>query len=121
MARRPSCTFTAEVETKVVLDLLAGHTKQAEACRKHQLSPTLVALWKAILLERLSATPTGAAHLGRRLHQVGSLLQRATRVAEGEGLWDRKGMVPGITTCWTRRSLGSDPRTVPVHTPLREE
>ena len=37
----------------MVLGLLAGNTTQAEVCRKHQLSPTLVALWKATLLERL--------------------------------------------------------------------
>jgi transposase len=53
MSRRPRRTFTAEFKAKVVLDLLAGHTTQAEVCRKHQLSPTLVALWKATLLERL--------------------------------------------------------------------
>jgi len=53
MARRPRRTFTAEFKAKVVLDLLAGNTTQAEVCRKHQLSPTLLALWKATLLERL--------------------------------------------------------------------
>ena len=53
MARRPRRTFTAEFKAKVVLDLLAGTTTQAEVCRKHQLSPSLLALWKATLLERL--------------------------------------------------------------------
>ena len=53
MARRPRRTFTAEFKAKVVLDLLAGNTTQAEVCRKHQLIPTLLALWKATLLERL--------------------------------------------------------------------
>ena len=55
MARRPRRTFTAEFKAKVVLDLLAGNTTQAEVCRKHQLSPSLVALWKTILIERLPA------------------------------------------------------------------
>ena len=53
MARRARRTFTAEFKAKVVLDLLAGHTTQAEVCRKHQLSPSLLALWKAALLDRL--------------------------------------------------------------------
>ena len=53
MPRRSRRTFTAEFKAKVVLDLLAGTTTQAEVCRKHQLSPSLVALWKAALLERL--------------------------------------------------------------------
>lgn len=55
MPRRPRRTFTAEFKAKVVLDLLAGHTTPAEVCRKHQLSPSLLALWKAALLERLPA------------------------------------------------------------------
>jgi transposase-like protein len=53
MPRRPRRTFTAEFKAKVALDLLAGTTTQAEVCRKHQLSPSLLALWKATLLERL--------------------------------------------------------------------
>jgi transposase len=53
MPRRSRRTFTAEFKAKVVLDLLAGTTTQAEVCRKHQLSPSLVGLWKAALLERL--------------------------------------------------------------------
>ena len=53
MPRRPRRTFTAEFKAKVVLDRLAGHTTPAEVCRKHQLSPSLVAFWKAALLERL--------------------------------------------------------------------
>jgi transposase-like protein len=53
MARRSRRTFTAEFKAKVVLDLLAGNTTQAEVCRKHQLSPTLLTLWKTTLLERL--------------------------------------------------------------------
>ena len=44
MARRPRRTFTAEFKAKVVLNLLAGTTTPAEVCRKHQLSPSLVAL-----------------------------------------------------------------------------
>ena len=63
MPRRPRRTFTAEFKAKVVIDLLAGNTTQAAVCRKHQLSPTLVALWKATLLDRLrpSSRPTTAA------------------------------------------------------------
>ena len=53
MPRRPRRTFTVEFKAKVVLDLLAGNTTQAEVCRKHPLSPTLLALWKATLLEGL--------------------------------------------------------------------
>jgi transposase-like protein len=37
--------FTPEFKTRVVLDILTGVQSQAEACRKHGLSPNLLALW----------------------------------------------------------------------------
>jgi transposase-like protein len=53
MPRRPRHTFPAEFKTKVVLNLLAGTTAAVEVRRKHQLSPSPLALWKATVLERL--------------------------------------------------------------------
>ena len=53
MARRARRTFTPEFKAKVVLDVLTGTASQAEVCRKHQISPSLFAFWKATLLERL--------------------------------------------------------------------
>ena len=53
MARRPRRTFTAEFKAKVVLDVLTGTASQAEVCRKHQISPSLFALWKTTFLQRL--------------------------------------------------------------------
>lgn len=55
MARRARRTFTPEFKAKVVLDVLTGSTTLAEVCRKHQISPSLLALWKATFLERLPA------------------------------------------------------------------
>jgi transposase-like protein len=79
MPRRARRTFTPEFKAKVVLDALAGTASQAEVCRKHQLSPSLFALWKATLLERLpavsqadeeqSAEAARAADLGRLVGQ----------------------------------------------------
>ena len=46
--------FTPEFKAQVVLDLLTGQHTPAEACRKHTLSPTLLATWKAAFLERAS-------------------------------------------------------------------
>jgi len=40
--------FTPEFKTRVVLDLLTGVQSQAEICRKHTLSPNLVALWRCV-------------------------------------------------------------------------
>src|SRR5688572_3032293 len=53
MARRARRTFTPEFKAKVVLDVLTSTATQAEVCRKHQISPSLFALWKATLLDRL--------------------------------------------------------------------
>jgi transposase len=53
MARRARRTFTPDFKAKVVLDVLTGSATQAEVCRKHQISPSLFALWKATLLDRL--------------------------------------------------------------------
>ena len=53
MPRRARRTFTPEFKAQVVLDLLRGERSQAELCRLHQLSPSLLALWKDAFLERL--------------------------------------------------------------------
>jgi len=53
MPRRSRRTFTAEFKAKVALDALTGAASQAELCRRHQISPNLLSLWKATLLERL--------------------------------------------------------------------
>jgi len=53
MARRTRRTFTPEFKAKVVLDVLTGTASQAEVCRKHQISPSLLALWKTTFLQRL--------------------------------------------------------------------
>ena len=44
--------FTPEFKARVVLDILTGVQSQAEACRKHSLSPNLIALWKTAFLEK---------------------------------------------------------------------
>jgi transposase len=53
MARRARRTFTPPFKAEVVLELLTGQKSAAELCRQHQLSPTLLTLWKQTYLERL--------------------------------------------------------------------
>jgi transposase len=53
MPRRSRRTFTPEFKAQIVLDVLTGTASPAEVCRKHQISPSLFALWKATFLERL--------------------------------------------------------------------
>jgi transposase len=54
MPRRARRTFTPEFKAEVVLALLRGEQSHAELCRQHQLSPTLLSLWKQTFLDRLS-------------------------------------------------------------------
>ena len=53
MPRRSRRAFTPEFKAEAVPDVLTGAASQAEVCRKHQISPSLFALWKATVLERL--------------------------------------------------------------------
>ena len=46
-------SFSPQFKAQTVLDLLSGVANQAEICRQHQLSPALVARWKATVLEQL--------------------------------------------------------------------
>ena len=49
---QPRRRFTPEFKVRLVLDVLTGVQSQAEACRKHSLSPNLLANWKVAFLER---------------------------------------------------------------------
>lgn len=53
MPRRARRTFTPQFKAEVVLALLTGQQSAAELCRTHQLSPTLLSLWKETYLDRL--------------------------------------------------------------------
>ena len=53
MPRRTRRNFTAAFKAEVLRDLLAGQRSHAELCREHQLSPSLLTLWKDAALERL--------------------------------------------------------------------
>ena len=46
-------SFSPQFKAQTVLDLLTGVANQAEICRQHQLSPAMVARWKATVLEQL--------------------------------------------------------------------
>lgn len=81
MARRRR-TFDAAFKAKVVLEWISGQTTQAELCRKHQLSATLLGTWKALVLE-------GLPQLFQPDEQRSQELQR---IAELEQMLGRKTM-----------------------------
>lgn len=53
MARRARRTFSPQFKAEVVLEWITGQKSAAELCREHQLSPTLLTLWKQTYLDRL--------------------------------------------------------------------
>lgn len=53
MPRRTRRVFPSTFKAEVVRDLLTGKRSHAELCREHQLSPSLLTLWKDTALERL--------------------------------------------------------------------
>jgi transposase len=77
--------FTPEFKSQVVLDVLTGTQSPAEACRKHALSPNLLTLWKATLLER-AHTPFQPDEQRdedqARIAELEQLLGRSTRQIE---------------------------------------
>jgi len=46
-------SFSPQFKAQTVLDLLSGASNQAEICRKHNLSPQLLARWKATVIDQL--------------------------------------------------------------------
>jgi transposase len=73
--------FTPEFKARTVLGVLTGAQSQAEACRKHGLSPTLLTTWKAASLERAHTifdTDAGRTEEQTRIAQLEQVLGRMT-------------------------------------------
>ena len=75
-------SFSADFKARAVLDVLTGAFSAAEVCRRHQIKPNLLALWKATLLERLPPLFEGDGHNAND--------QSQTRIAELEQLVGRQ-------------------------------
>ncbi len=77
--------FTPEFKAQVVLSVLSGAQSPTDACRKHTLSPTLLATWKAAVLERVHTLFQGDEQHDEdqaRIAELEQLLGRATRQIE---------------------------------------
>jgi len=81
MPRRARRNFTPEFKAQVVLDLLRGERSQAELCRLHQLSASLLALWKDAFLERLPLLFRADEQRSQEQQRVADLEQLAGRQA----------------------------------------
>ena len=89
-------SFPAEFKARAVLDVLTGSHSAAEVCRRLQIKPQLLAIWKATLLERLPSVfqldeqpghdPQRVAELeqllGRQAYEL-EVLKKASRLLSG--------------------------------------
>ena len=77
--------FTPEFKARIVLEVLTGVQSPAGACRKHALSPNLLATWKAAFLEKAHTIFRGDEQRDEdqaRIAELEQLLGRATRQIE---------------------------------------
>lgn len=89
--RIPGCSLRT-----VQYDLLGGKRSQAELCREHQLSPSLLALWKDTALERLQVLFQGEEQRAPEQTRIAELEQLAGRQAlELEILKKVSRLLPG--------------------------
>ena len=86
--------FTPEFKAKVVLELLSGSKSSAELCRQYQLSPQLLAQWKATFLERAAlvfgseeSRSQEAARIAELERLVGQLTLEAQILKKATMLW----------------------------------
>jgi transposase-like protein len=77
--------FTPEFQARVVLVVWTGSQSPAAVCRKHALSPHLLATWKATVLQGLASLFQGDGPRDEdpaRIAAFEPLLGRATRQIE---------------------------------------
>jgi transposase len=96
MPRRARRTFPAAFKAELVRDLLTGKRSQAELCREHQLSPSLLALWKDTVLQRLDVLFQAEEQRDPQQSRITELEQLAGRQAlELEILKKASRLLPG--------------------------
>ena len=97
MPRRKRRSFTAAFKIQVVLDLITGRRTQAELCRAHQLSPSLLTLWKETFHQRLPLLFEGEEQLSHQRARIAQLEQLVGRQAlELEILKKAQRRLPGL-------------------------
>ena len=105
MPRRKRRTFTAAFKAEVVLELITGNRSHAELCRDHQLSPSLLSLWKDTFTQRLPLLFEGEERLTQDQARIAQLEQLLGRQAlELEILKKAHRLLPGLTAANGRSS-----------------
>jgi len=97
MPRRTRRKFTASFKAEVVRDLLTGKHSAAELCREHQLSASLLSVWKEAVLEQLPRVFQDQEERDPQQTRIADLEQLVGRQAlELEILKKVSRLLPGI-------------------------
>src|SRR5208337_864448 len=96
MSRRTRRIFSPTFKAEVVRELLTGKRSHAELCRAHQLSPSLLGLWKETVLGQLAVLFQGDQARDPEQTSMAELEQLAGRQAlELEILKKASRLLPG--------------------------
>jgi transposase len=105
MGKRTRRVFTPQFKAEVVLELITGQKTAAELCREHQLSPTLLPLWKRTYLDRLHVVFQADEQRSQELARIAELEQLVGRQAlELEILKKAQRRLFGLTDSSARSS-----------------
>jgi putative transposase len=98
-------SFSPQFKAQTVLDLLTGVANQAEICRRHNLSPQLLARWKATVLEQLHCLFEDESQPSSEQTRITELEQPVGRQAlELELLKKASRLLPGLPSTDGRSS-----------------
>ena len=73
--------FTAQFKAQVVLEVLTGQKRAAEACRAYQLKPDLLSRWKADFVRQAPALFQGDERLQQAEQRIAELERMVGRLA----------------------------------------
>ena len=92
-------SFSPQFKAQTILDLLSGASNQAEICRKHKLSPQLLARWKATVIDQLHCLFEEENQTSPEQARIAELEQLVGRQAlELEILKKASRILPGLTS-----------------------
>jgi len=90
-------SFSPQFKAQTVLDLLTGVANQAEICRRHNLSPQVLARWKATVLDQLHSLFEDDSRPSPEQARIAELEQLVGRQAlELEILKKASRLLPGL-------------------------
>ena len=95
--KRARRTFSTEFKRRVVEEFLGGHVSQAQLCRQHELSPTMLREWrrKYEAGEYDGPDPTAVTQRKRELEQrIAELERKIGQLTMENEVLQKRGLLP---------------------------